>query len=115
MSDIFNSQEDQFYFEVWAFGTSPVKYSQVLMYTWNSRHGDIYFVRSEENMVDSIAKMYKIYLKFKESAVDKQIRKIEKESKKVGKSLKTLEKMDKKQDKKIEKCEKMPMKKKAKK
>lgn len=47
-----------------------------------------------------------------EKIVDKQIRKIEKETKKVGKDLKSLEKMDKKRDPKCEMGEKMMKKKK---
>jgi hypothetical protein len=45
--------------------------------------------------------------KLVELEVDKQIRKIEKETKKVGKDLKTLEKMDKKRDPACERGKKM--------
>lgn len=58
----FKDLEDQRSFERWAFGHTPVKYGVANMHSWNSRHGDIYFIKSDEIIGESIKKMYKIYM-----------------------------------------------------
>lgn len=58
-------------------------------YCYDSNFSDVCCILS--SIDDKLSKLLEIEM-------DKQIRKIEKETKKVGKDLKTLEKMDKKRD-----------------
>ncbi len=99
--EIWKSPEEQREFERWAFGRSPVTYTNLMMHTWNSRHGDLYFAECHERTDESIREMNEIYKR--EKAMDKIIRKIEKtvakDTKKEEKQLKGLEKADKKRDK----------------
>lgn len=57
----FGGVEEQEKFEKWAFGTSPVQYSDPVRMTWNSRFGMIYYCHSDELINESIEKMYEVY------------------------------------------------------
>lgn len=57
----FRSYDDQKNFEKWAFGSTPIKYDVKAMHTWNSHHGDIYFLDEAEIIEISLKKMYELY------------------------------------------------------
>lgn len=66
-----SSYEEQRDFEIWAFGKSPIEYDYGTMLTWNSRHGDLYFIRDDEEVKKSIDKMHEIYKEIK--AIENEI------------------------------------------
>jgi len=57
----FESYDDQKNFEMWAFGTTPVRYDIGAMHTWNSLHGDLCFLDEDEIIGISLKKMYELY------------------------------------------------------
>lgn len=61
----FKNHEDQQCFEIWAFGHTGVEYGEHLMHTWNSRHGNKVWLRTDEIIKDSMEKMYALYLESK--------------------------------------------------
>ena len=62
----FESLEQQKAFEKWAFGQSPIAYNDLLRFSWNSYHGDLYEAKQgTEVFGESIGKMlvfHKAYL-----------------------------------------------------
>ncbi len=57
----FKNLEEQRFFELWAFGYSPCKYDISAMHTWNSSHGEKYFIKSSEDIQESVSRMIEIY------------------------------------------------------
>jgi len=62
VKETFNGLDEQREFELWAVGESPHEYCINTMHAWNSRHGELYFARSDEDVAASLSKMKAIWL-----------------------------------------------------
>jgi hypothetical protein len=71
MSDVFTNWEEQQEFEAWAFGAPFLKYDLGAIHTWNSLHGEHYFVREDEMVDASVRRMLAIWKKETQTQSDK--------------------------------------------
>lgn len=58
---VFDSFTQQKKFEEWAFGKTGIRYDYSTMLTWNSRHGDKYFISKTETVQSTMKKLKEIY------------------------------------------------------
>ncbi len=58
---MFNKEESDEAFELWAFGRSPGSYDKCLMRLWNERHGRLLTLEGGDSISDSLIKMRKVW------------------------------------------------------
>ncbi len=57
----FKDFEDQRAFESWAFGKTPIEYDIAMMHSWNSHHGELFYLTPKDSLPLSLKRMYNLY------------------------------------------------------